>query len=96
MTKNGKNPQNYVIKSVSNTEFDLRFDKNHSKPPFSMVFVGFDTYLIDISNLENSYPTLRLYVLESIQINIFLGISPKILGMTNFPRNSRYAVSLFR
>ena len=56
MSKNGQNPQNYVKKSISNTEFDLKFDKNHSQLPFSMVFVDLDTYLIDISNLENSYP----------------------------------------
>ena len=33
-------------------------ERDHSKLAFSIVFVGLDTYLIDISNLENSYPTL--------------------------------------
>ena len=58
MSKNGQNPQNYVKKSISNTEFDLKFDKNHSQLPFSMVFVDLDTYLIDIRNLEISYTIL--------------------------------------
>ena len=48
MTKNGQNPQNYVKKLTSNTEYELKFDKNHSQLPFSMVFVDLDTYLTDI------------------------------------------------
>ena len=48
IAKNGQNDQNYVKKSISNTEYELKFDKNHSQLPFSMVFVGIDTYLIDI------------------------------------------------
>ena len=60
MVQNGQNPQKYVKKSTPETEYECRFDKNHSKLPFSMVFVGLDTYLTDISNLKNSYMTLSL------------------------------------
>ena len=45
--KRSKSPK-LCEKLISNTEFDFKFDKNHSQLPFSMVFVGLDTYLIDI------------------------------------------------
>ena len=49
MVKYGQNIQTYVKKSISNTEYEFKFDKNHnSKLPFSMIFVDLDTYLIDI------------------------------------------------
>ena len=52
-----KNP-NYVKKSTSNTEFEFKFDKNHSQLPFSMVFVDLD--IVDlVTFLRNKYVTVE-------------------------------------
>ena len=47
----------------------VEVDKNHRQLPFSMVFIDLDTYLVDISNLEISCPTLSSFKIESGEIN---------------------------
>ena len=56
MDKNGQNTKNSVIKSTSNTKFEVHFSKNHCKHPFSMVSIDYYTYLIDTPKFFRNVP----------------------------------------
>ena len=56
--KNGQNHQKHVKKSISNTEYEPKNDKNHCGNPFSMVSIDSYTVLTTISNFEIWCPTL--------------------------------------
>ena len=62
MTKNGQNPKKHVKKSISNTEYEPKNDKNHCGHPFSMVSIDSYTALTIISNFENRCMTLLCIV----------------------------------
>ena len=65
MTQNSQNPQNYV-KTISNTEYEFKFEENHSKLPFSMVFVDLNTCLIES---ESAGPYKSNYSILTILYN---------------------------
>ena len=54
---------------IQNIEFEVKFDKNHNKLPFSMVFTDLDTCLIDTSKILLNVHDPKLHFL-----NVFLMI----------------------
>ena len=79
MAQNDPKPQNFV-KMIHNIEFEVKFDKNHNKLAFSMVFTDLDTCLIDTSKILLNVHDPKLYFLNVFLMIFMVTLSVKLIG----------------
>ena len=79
MAENGPKRQNFV-KMIQNIEFEVKFDKNHNKLAFSMVFTDLDTCLIHTSKILLNVHDPKLYFLNVFLMIFMVTLSVKLIG----------------